>query len=311
MALKDTFLSSTNPEMDLEGQHIYGMKNEILDMLEQDMSLEDAILFHQNTYGFPQSNDFFNMHDGFHIILAMALYAHNGRAGPTEYQGSQASEALLILMQSCIHDMALSPSTLTKSGLKNKAKADYKKIIKQIEAKENAVRTLLWILEKETGSNPLDILKRNDFTIEDLCAEANRHDGIHAELTSSQTDKTASILYKGKRYGPGKLGGSSWPSGSNGFREFVPYTPDIHHDIDIMVEIMYDLTLNIRNAFQDHIETTKCSKSIEEYAKFLAGFMKEKTTRDIYKDVAGHDYHAASAPQNNDTVDMPALSKAA
>lgn len=196
----------------------FGLNNEILDMLENNLSMRDATAYHKELWGLTEST--LMAHDVVHIILALALLKQQGKIKPQEYQGNLEAECYVAGLEMALHFR------------KNEMRDAHHKFSFHIEETfindhitENANRTILWILEGITKRPALEIFQECDFHTEKLKKYAGRHGlvigGFHANTFGYMSFY---VEHDGIKYGYDQdTYFEHWPEGSNGVSVFRPF----------------------------------------------------------------------------------------
>jgi hypothetical protein len=210
---------------------------EIIEMIEQDMTVEEALEHHRKVWDFSRSGSL--RHELTHIMLGVIL----GRG----YQGTGEAEVLTTTLEGCFSEnLSSHESNITQWIERN----DFKKFdnLYQLQALQirvtNLSRTIYWLVQQHTGWNK-DEMAKNGFHKDDPFAifmeqsgDTVRNEAVRAMLapygitTEYQPANNVGIgiwqveckekVYRGSVIDPAN---DVLPSGSNGVEEFTPYAP--------------------------------------------------------------------------------------
>ncbi len=288
MALTQIFPAANASEADTDHhRHTYGLNNEIHHMLEQDMSVKDAVAYHVQNWGFPGSS--VGAHDYIHLIFALMLIKQQGHVAPSQYQGNLEAECYVAGLEMALHfrknEMHDAP---------HKFSFHIEETFINDRITENANRTILWILEGITKRPALAIFQECDFHTEKLKKYAERHGlvigGFHADSFGYMSFY---VEHEGIKYGYDQdRYFEHWPEGSNGVSVFQPFYKPREAECHELFETILPFL-----AYFQHQMTTK-DHSVANFHNMKEEILSNLTVRDIYKIIFGEDYKPSMSLQN-------------
>ncbi len=310
MKLREKFVTASNLRQDFGDKHRFGYNNEILEMLEQDMTLSEAMHLHavdnfkliNRGYDVSENPPYHYNEIARHLILGILLFAENKEVSPLEYQGSPASNALADLIGFCITETMMSDRTPKLSTIRKKAKGEYKNLVENVQADENFFRTMLWLNQKETCVDLVGILERNQFT-------STKVNDYTRNCASVYVLCNGVIPYRG-RYYESSLDKSRLPSGSNGKSRFIEYKPNIKNEVNFILAGIDRLLIDIEIVSESY-RNDKAHGGLNHDEAFLKAYFEGKTVRDLYKLITGQDYIPLNAPASTPEDNAPSLKEAA
>lgn len=172
-----------------------GRDEELQTMLSRDMALAEAVRHHiSDVWGLDEGNEIFN-HEAGHVILGLALNAppHNSMLGHHSYQGSYESEIYNLEIE---HILNLTTIGKQKEPFNNRQEfvrgvlARYREFAVQ----ENLMRTLGWLMERQTGRNYDDLRKSVDYDDQKFRAMA---EGMGISVDPSEDMKSWTVSAPG------------------------------------------------------------------------------------------------------------------
>ncbi len=255
-----------------------GYRGELSYMLDQNMTVKEAISFHLNNWGYEQTQAL--IHEVGHILYALTLHKI-GRLENINYQGSYEAECFVLSLEFWNTGFDAPQSDQWNKQFLDQLKWSFR----TFNNLENYHRTLLWLIGQETGHTMDEIWEHCSFEEEKLYNLAALT-GIDAykEYGAGHRNQLEKLLirYKGKEYGieKGGLVNHGWPSGSNGQEEFKEFTYYNDDTIKEVYEGFYDAMHAAHKIIHD---STNIHRDFDTA-------MASMTMRELYETVMGTPY---------------------
>ncbi len=277
--------SSQKPKPD--APRAYGFEDELLPMLNSNLTLRDAARDHQRKWRLTSSTTI--SHDAMHLVYAlMLLKRHATCDSTTPYQADLEAEMVISAMEYLLHMPYYKDN---KAALQKAFLTEAQKLHSKDWLSENAIRTMLWMLEEKLGKPAINIFKDCEYSMKRL-ANFARKQGYIVHYTMGTNNFTSFFISDGEqKYGLHSACSvdNQWPQGSNGTHDFSLFEVPSHKEMSAL----FDLYWPFLNYFYEHADYETLSKNMLTKKEEL--FSKIRM-RDVYALIHGHDYQPPHTP---------------